>query len=102
MTLAQCGISAPPRYCMGVQPGVPIRLLAVDEYGMQRLLMRNDYIAYFRAYFAAHGPFRFITAWPVAGGMRMQFLGKDGAQYVLQFQQAIGTWQFTAPTTSGA
>lgn len=99
-TTASCSGEPLPQYCAGAQPGVPVRLTAVDYSGGSHLLPRNDYIAYFRAYFTAHGPFRFLATVPTNGGLTMQFIGKDGAHYDLQFRRMNGAWQFIAPSTS--
>ena len=96
-----CTAAAQQPACAGTDSGITIQLFAVSEAGTTHLLTRNDYIGYFRSYFAMHGPVRFERDVVIPGGAAMEFTDRTTASnYRLLFQKLRTGWQFTGPRVS--
>lgn len=99
-TTVVCPSSAAGAYCSGAAAGVPLSLFPVYQTSQPKLLMRNDYIAFFRSYEARNG--RFIYQLSKAGIQNpLVFANPRGAVSLeLQLRQLPnGVWQFVWPIT---
>lgn len=94
-----CGKTQARSYCTSTQAGLNIRLLAVTVNGATKLVMRNDYITYFRAYAAANGPLTYDATTSDGDNVTMHFHGAHGAYLNLLFRKIDGSWHFAVPST---
>jgi hypothetical protein len=91
------------KYCDGAQSNLVIQLFQIGNGNPSgpQLYTRNNYITYFRAYFAQHGPFTFAGEKTVGPTIQMLYTNvNQTAQYVLTFIKQSGTWKFAYPTVS--
>lgn len=81
--------------------GVPVALFTVYQDGQPKLMMRNDYIAFFRSYLASTGKLTYLA--PKTGVQNpLLFRTQRGVvRLELQLQQTPGGgWQFVWPTAN--
>jgi hypothetical protein len=93
-----CPDAAAGSYCANAAAGTPLSLFTVYIAGQPKLMMRNDYIAFFRSYEAHAG--RFVYKAPTSGVQNpLLFRDQHGSDSLeLQLQQTPGAgWEFVWP-----
>lgn len=88
-------------FCQGVQNGLVLQLFQVYQGQNPQLLTRNQYISFFKSYFAAHGPLNFTGDIASGSSMTMHFANENqSAQYILTFEHISTTWGLTSVTVT--
>lgn len=83
--------------CATIQAGTAITVFRLVQNSIPALMMRNQFIALFRTYSVAHGPFHFVATTTAPSGTKMAFLGRDNASWSFLFTKVNGIWQLQEP-----